>query len=204
MRFLSLVLLCAAGTDLSGAKLQNHTRRGNKVALQLSEGSGEFEWVSPSTFRIRRSLRSEPLSSTPLSTDAITFTAANSPAALKLDSEFLRVEIDKNTLQLKIRTSSGLMLLSESAPLSRNGGDLTIEWDRAANEKIYGGPATGVKPFFISSRGYGLQMSTMSVIRFDLALPNRIAASSAIAESLEYFFHYGPSIWTSIGKHHER
>ena len=52
MRFLSLVLLCASGTELFAAKLVNYTRRGNKIALQLSEGSGELEWASPSTFRI--------------------------------------------------------------------------------------------------------------------------------------------------------
>lgn len=194
MRAGSILLLIAVAVDGYSATLTNHTRRGNKVALQLSEGSGEFEWASSSTFRIRRSLRPEPLSITPLNDTAVNFTDATAGGVLRLETEYLRVEIDRNTLAVEVRTSSGLPLLKEAAPLTKTGSDLTLAWEKAANERIYSNPPIAVKPFWMSSKGYGVQVATLTAVRVDTRGANRVTLAAPLAESFEYFFHYGPGI----------
>jgi alpha-glucosidase (family GH31 glycosyl hydrolase) len=125
-----------------------------------------------------------------------------------LETEYLRMEIDKQGLQLRVLKADGELLMAETGPIVRSELGIEVERAAGAGEKFYGlgartdrlADARGLvvdspRPFLISSKGYGLHHSAPGSYLFDMAhtRPDRYRITLRASQRFEYYFYYGPA-----------
>ena len=176
---------------------------GNRIEFQLDRGGAEMLWVTPSTFRFRRTLNGFLPELTAPDREPVEVEIDDMPGALRLRTKFLDITIQKHGLLLRVRRADGAPLmtdLSEAAPAA--GG---VTWDRQAQpgEEFYGlGPSTdpafGLRgkmvraevPLLISTAEYGEYHPVLGSYGFDFTAPDRYRIT---APGIDYYFYYGPT-----------
>jgi len=188
-----LLTLAAAGADLVSWE-----RAGNTVRLRLSDGAAELEWISPSTYRLRR-CQERDCRGKSWANESVEFTVTNQGLDLSLESKYLAVRIRKAGLLFQVGTHNGKSLIREVADSERT---------TPADERFYGlgariAPSLDLRgstiestqPLLISSAGYGQYfIAPRGGVTFDLAktAPGRVRIT-ATAPVVESFLYYGPS-----------
>lgn len=182
-------------------------RKQNTFHLKLDQGATmEVEFVTPSTFRVRRGLAGparQPVADSMLRVDA-----SATPAGVQFDTDDLILHVTRSDGLLAVQLPSNIVLYSESAAKVQQGRSL-LEVTAHPGEKYFGlgarpqpvADARGLAlktetPFFVSDRGYALWMGTPAPFEFDMAKSKagvvRIVGSGL--ERLEYYFAFGPSL----------
>lgn len=162
------------------------------LTLPLVDGKIDFEFLTPSTFKLVRTWGS----------------STGQPQAFETKSDHLIVRFTPQGQMTVLAVSTGKVLLAEGAPPRMVNGDLILDRISPDSEEFFGfGPrpdarltARGMQiatqsPFFISTVGYGIDHKNYGSYRFDLARtkPGHALTYINSADKLEYLFHYGPS-----------
>ncbi len=206
MQRLLWVLILAL--PLAGADLKRHSREGNLFKLELTEGAGEIEWVSTSSFRYTLRWRAPLEPRMPANRDPVDVDVRNRASQLEFRTRYLTVALLKKGLTLSVRDADGETLMADASPVRRQGGKVIVERTVQADEKFYGLGIRAVaspdlrgslvessNPLLLSSAGYGLYYEAQGTTVFDLAKGNPKLVRTLIGEGeeLSFFFHYGPS-----------
>src|ERR1019366_39788 len=116
---------------------------GNRIELQLDRGSAELVWVTPSTFRFRRTLDGFLPELKAPDREPVEVAIDDTPGALRLRSQFLDIAIQKHGVLLRVRRADGAPLMTDlTEPEPAAGG---VAWDRQAlpGVEFFGlGPST--------------------------------------------------------------
>jgi hypothetical protein len=147
--------------------------------ISLIDGAAEFEWLSPSTFRITRSW------------DKRNQTVAG--PNIVLESAHLSVEIDPRTMDTRVSHSGKLLAELEGPKLG--SGKIILDRKLAANERIYGTTgATDRPPFIFSSEGFGQLIRGAEKYLVDAGSRDaaRLRVIAQGSDKIEYVFMYGP------------
>ena len=185
---------------------------GNRIELQLDRGGAEMLWVTPSTFRFRRTLDGLLPELQAANRDKVEVEIDDTPGTLRLRTKFLDIAIQKHGVLLRVRRADGVPLMSDLTEAAPAAGGVT--WDRQAQpgEEFYGlGPSTdpgfGLRgkmvraevPLLISTAEYGEYHSGFGSYRFDFTAPDRYRIT---APGIDYFFYYGPTPKEILEEHH--
>ncbi|HUQ93775.1 MAG TPA: hypothetical protein VM120_19000 [Bryobacteraceae bacterium] len=182
-------------------------RKQNIFQLRLENGAtAEVEWISVSTFRVRRGIEGPPRK--PIVERAVECKATENSTALVLETSELRLQVSKKGGLITVMLPAGLKIYSELVAQVADG-KAVLETEAPSLEKYYG---LGARPhpnadarglafspaaqFYISARGYAFWIATQAPFEFDLAKtrPDRVRITSSDLERLEYYFAFGPSL----------
>jgi hypothetical protein len=177
----------------------------NTFPLVFSDGSGQIEWLSPSTFRFLRNWAEPERIKEPLAPKTVAIVADETGAAYSFKSRYLTVEVDKSGGRIAVKAGSRDVLLD--GRLRRENGRGVVEQRAGASERFYGlgardaarfdlrGAAIETRDaFLLSSAGFAQYYPNRGVYRFDLASSRPEAAVvTAPEERIEFFFYYGPA-----------
>jgi hypothetical protein len=176
---------------------------GNRIELQLDRGSAELVWVTPSTFRFRRTLDGLLPEWKAADRERVEVRIDDTPGAVRLRSSFLDIAISKHGVLLRVRRADGVPLMSDLSEAEPAAGGVT--WDRQAlaGVEFYGlGPSTdpdlGLRgkvvraevPLLISTAEYGEYHPGLGSYRFDFTSADRYRIT---APGIDYYFYYGPT-----------
>ena len=176
----------------------------NTFPLAFADGSGQIEWLSPSTFRFLRNwTEPEPIKE-PLVPKPVAVTADESATAYSFKSRYLTVEVEKDGGRIAVRAGSKDVLIDGC--VRRDSGRGVLEQHAAASERFYGlgardaarfdlrGSAIETRdPFLLSSAGFAEYFPARGMYRFDLASSRlETMAVTAPAERVEFLLYYGP------------
>jgi len=176
-------------------------RAGNTYQLKFTEGDGQIEWISASSFRFTRSWSGGVALHEPLSGEPVEIKASGVDGKFRFETRYLAVEIDDAGAHLRVDDSKSKRLLASTI------GKGAVESAIAAGERFYGlGPRRSAKldlrgsvieterPFLVSSAGYGEYFPAPGQYKFDLGAsqPGR-RRTLAPDERIEFFFYYGPT-----------
>jgi alpha-glucosidase (family GH31 glycosyl hydrolase) len=179
------------------------------TTFELAGDQAVVEWISPSTFRFCRAWSGQSCRPTDVhGATRVKVTRSEDDSRIVLETEYLRMEIDKPGLQLRVLKVNGELLMAETGPIVRSESGIEVERAAAADEKFYGlgartdklADARGLvvdspRPFLISSKGYGLHHSAPGGYSFDMAhsKPDRYRITLRASQRFEYYFYYGPA-----------
>jgi alpha-glucosidase (family GH31 glycosyl hydrolase) len=186
-----------------------HAQNPEPTTFELAGGQAVVEWISASTFRFCRSFSGQSCHSTEVhGATHVKVTRSENDSQIVLETEYLRMEIDKQGLQLRVLKADGELLMAETGPIVQSAQGIEVERAAAAGEKFYGlgartdklADARGLvvdspRPFLISSKGYGLYHSAPGGYLFDIARskPDRYRITLRASQRFEYYFYYGPT-----------
>jgi hypothetical protein len=203
-----LLALVLSIPQVCGVTLLSYSRQGNLVSLRCGQGSAAVEWVSPSTFRFRRSWSDPRLDEETAKRDPVEFAIEESSASLSFRTKELLLQVAKDGLLVRVQTANGTALLTDLTEPQKEAGAIT--WERAApaGVRYYGFGARddpkidargrrirALKPFFISTAGYAENHLAPGKYLFDMAASrtDRCRIEIQDAEGIDYYFYYGPS-----------
>jgi len=185
---------------------------GNRIELQLDRGGAEMLWVTPSTFRFRRTLDGFLPELQAANQERVEVKIDDTPGTLRLRTKFLDIAIQKHGLLLRVLRADGVPLMTDlSEPAPAAGG---VTWDRQAlpGVEFYGlGPSTdlglGLRgkmvraevPLLNSTAEYGDYHPGIGSYRFDFTASDRYRIT---APGIDYFFYYGPTPKEIFEEHH--
>ena len=181
------------------------SRAANTFPLVFSDGSGQIEWVSPSSFRYLRSWAPPERIKEPLTPKPVALQVSESATAFSFKSRYVKVEVAKSGGWLAVSAGGGEA--SVEFRFRRQDGRAIVEQRSPAAERFYGlggrdaarfnlrGSAVQTRDaLLLSSAGYAEFYPRPGVYRFDLAStrPDTVEAV-APEERIEFFFYYGPT-----------
>lgn len=193
---------CAAAADLL-----SHDRIGDRISLQLSEGSADLTWITDASFRFRRTWTGQLGGVAGPPGDAHV-TVRDEPAALLVSTNKLQVRLLKHNLLLAITDTRGTPLLIDEAPAERATGEVILRRSASEKTRYYGLGARSdesldarglvVEPsraFLISSAGYGENHVAPGSYTFDLAKTRSGSYTTTIrgSDRVDFYFYYGPT-----------
>ncbi len=123
-------------------------------------------------------------------------------------SKYLIVTIPKTGVSVQVAESDGTPIMTDIGEAELRGGAVTLERIAAPEARFFGLGAredaavelrgtrtTAVKPFLISSAGYGEFHQAPGEYTFDLAStrPDRYRIEAHGADRVDYYFFYGPT-----------
>jgi alpha-glucosidase (family GH31 glycosyl hydrolase) len=180
-----------------------HAQNPEQTTFELAGDQAVVEWISPSTFRFCRTWSGQSCRSAEVhGATHVKVTRSESDSQIVLETEYLRMEIDKQGLQLRVLKADGELLMAETGPIVQSALGIEVERAAAAGEKFYGlgtrtdrlADARGLvvdspRPFLISSKGYGLHHSAPGGYLFDMAhtRPDRYRITLRASQRFEYF-----------------
>jgi hypothetical protein len=185
---------------------------GNRIELQLSRGSAEMLWVTPSTFRFRRTLDGILPEVKAADGEAVEVEIDDTPGAVRLRTKFLDIAIEKHGVLVRVRRVDGVPLMTDVTEAEPAAGGVT--WDRQApaGAEFYGlGPSTepgfGLRgkvvraevALLISTAEYGEYHPGLGPFRFDFTAADRYRIT---APGIDYYFYYGPTPKEIFEEHH--
>ncbi|MEK7406624.1 MAG: hypothetical protein AAB225_16095 [Acidobacteriota bacterium] len=201
--------LVLSAAELFAAGIFSYARQGNIFTFKLADGSAELEWISASSFRFCRRWQAAAEKPRPISEDAVAVAVSDLDARLELATKYLKVEVAKEGLLLKVRDGAGALLAADAAVIRRAGDGFVIARETPDTERFRGlgvgggasaDGARGVKiqtgvPFLLSSLGYGEYYRGAAGYLFDLAstTPGRRRVELRGANRVESFFYHGPT-----------
>jgi hypothetical protein len=177
---------------------------GNRVEFKLDRGAAELVWITPNTFRFRRTLDG-PLPEVKWEDRAVVAVQVDdTPGAVRLRSTFLDVSIRKHGLLVEARRLDGTPLMADLSDPHPSGSGVTWERQAPPGVRFYGlGPRTdpafdvrgksfeAEAPFLVTTSGYGEYHPGAGVYGFDFRSGDRYEIR---APAIDYFFHYGPTV----------
>jgi len=176
----------------------------NTFPLVFADGSGQIEWLSPSTFRFLRNWTEPERIKGPLAPKPVALTVEETATSYSFKSRYLTVEVEKDGGRIAVKAGSKDVLVD--GRVRRENGRGVLEQRAAASERFYGlgardaasfdlrGSAIETRhAFLLSSGGFAEYFPTRGEYRFDLASsrPETVAVT-APAERIEFFLYYGP------------
>jgi hypothetical protein len=176
---------------------------GNRIELQLDRGGAELLWVTPSTFRFRRTLDGFLPELKAAYREAVEVAIDDAPGTVRLRTKFLDILIQKHGVLLRVRRVDGEPLMSDLTEAVPAAGG--VAWERQAlpGVEFYGlGPSTdpvlGLRgkavraevPLLISTAEYGEYHPGFGTYRFDFTAADRYRIT---APGIDYYFYYGPT-----------
>ena len=188
-----------------------------QAPVDLADGQAVLGWISTSSFHFCRAWGEDKCAQRAAAVrDSVKVERAESPAQVRLTTEYVVVEIDRKDGRLRVLDSKGKELMVETAPAARAGQEVMVERVARADEAFYGlgvrpdakADARGqvvetATPFLVSSAGYGLYHGAAANYRFDLAAgkADRYSITARPAQRLEYYFYFGPSYKSVLEEH---
>ena len=201
MRRLVLLVPLAAAALASGAP----PRVVNTFPLVFADGSGQIEWLSPSSFRFLRNWTEPERIKAPLAPKPVAVAADESAAAYSFQSRYLTVEVEKSGSRILVKAGSKEVLVDGRVRRENRHG--VLEQRAGAAERFYGlGPRDAARfdlrgstvetrnAFLLSSAGFAEYYPAGGAYRFDLASsrPETVVVT-APEERIEFFLYYGPA-----------
>jgi Glycosyl hydrolase family 31 C-terminal domain len=195
------------------ATLLSFAPHGNRVELQLDRGAAEIAWLTPSSFRFRRTLEG-PLPRVDSTEQApLRINIEEMPGRLILRSPLIEVSVQKSGVLLRVRRVDGAPLLTDLSEPRASAAGVTWERQALAGAQFYGlGPRldpvldlrgkalTAEHPFLICTTGYGEYHAAPGSYRFDFTSPDRYTIR---APAVDYSFYYGPTAKQIFEEHRE-
>jgi hypothetical protein len=186
------------------ATLLSFAPHGNHIEFRLDRGAAELVWVTPSTFRFRRTLDG-PLPEVKSEEHALVrVEAEDGPSGVRLRSDAIEVSIQKHGLLLQVRRRDGTILMADLSEPRPSGSGVVWERQAPAGVLYYGlGPRTdwafdargksleAASPFVVTTAGYGEYHPGAGIYRFDFTGGDRYRIGAPV---VDYFFHFGPSV----------
>jgi alpha-glucosidase (family GH31 glycosyl hydrolase) len=199
---------------LQASELLSFKRTGNRVVLAISDGAGELEWISSSSFRYRRSWR-ELLPNRLRVPEEVDLDIRDSESSLEISSTYLVVTIQKRGLQLRANTHEGETLFSDAAEARRSDGTIVLTRTASPSARFFGlgmrdGPVElrghqvqTDNPFLLSTAGYGERHTAQANYLFDFgtAQANQYRVEIRGSDEISYFLYYGPGIKEILEQH---
>jgi hypothetical protein len=195
------------------ATLLSFAPHGNQIEFRLDHGAAELVWSSPSTFRFRRTLDGALPALTTVTHPSIAVRIEDAPDRVRLRSEFLDISILKHGALVEVRRVDGAPLVSDISEPHSSGAGVTWERKAPADVRYYGlgprsdksfdarGKAVAAEvPFLVTTAGYGEYHPGAGTFRFDFTAGDRY---SIRAPSVDYYFHFGPTIKQIFEEHKE-
>src|SRR5579871_738106 len=193
------------------ATLLSFAAHGDHIEFQLDHGAAEVVWITPRTFRFRRSMEG-PLPQVQWEKRApVSVRVEDTPGSVKIHSSALEVSVRKKGVLVETRRSDGTPLMADlSEPRVSGGG---VIWERQAppDVRYYGlgprvDPVFDVRgksvqaevPFLVATSGYGEYHPSAGVYRFDFRSNGRYQIR---APAVDYFFHFGPAVKQVFEEH---
>ena len=201
-----LIAAAALASQAAGVTLLSLERRGDVVDLRLNEGAAEIEWLSESSFRLRRAMAGMLPQAPRAEQELVAVTAADAAGEVVFTTRYLRLRVRKSGLLLKVTKLDGTPVMEDLTEARARGG--AIAWERAAawDVQIYGlGPraeaelnvrgrrVAGAVPFLVSTAGYGEYHAAPGRYTFDLGRADRYGIEAGGASLIDYFFYFGPT-----------
>ncbi|HYW48453.1 MAG TPA: hypothetical protein VE959_36660 [Bryobacteraceae bacterium] len=194
------------------ATLLSFAPHGNRIEFQLDRGSAELVWISPSTFRFRRTLEGPLPRVTVEDRGAVPVETDDAPGRVILRSRFLEVSVEKSGLLVRVRRTDGVALMADLSEPRESGSGVAWERQSPPGAQFYGlGPRAdpvldlrgksvpaGV-PFLVCAGGYGEYHVTPGIHRFDFTDSGRYRIQ---APAVDYYFYYGPTARQIFEEHH--
>jgi hypothetical protein len=184
------------------ATLLSFAVNGNRVELTLDHGRAEVTWLSPNTFRYRRSLEG-PLTPARGNATAVKLTVRETPGGVLLGSGVIEVEVSRRGALVSVRKLDGSVILRDATEPRPHGEGVAWQREMPPGVRLYGLGAragssfdlrgravTADVPFLFTSAGYGEYHTGAGAYRFDFT---GASAYEVSAPRVDYFFHYGPS-----------
>lgn len=182
-------------------------QNGNIIPLSAT---ARIELISPAAFRVQRGKL--PSVARQVSVDAVERKLIESESQVRIETDELTITYERKPALLAVAIPAGLNVYQEAA-----ASTAALHLDIKASEGIYGlGPRTETAmdarglsfaprtPFFLSSRGYALWLSSpMAMIDVGAASPTRLRIETTSPETLEYHFAFGPSIKEILEQRHK-
>jgi alpha-glucosidase (family GH31 glycosyl hydrolase) len=193
-------------SQAAGATLLSHQRRGNVIELRLSEGAAEIEWLSSSSFRLRRALAGVLPQAARAGYEAVALEVADGPGELVFTTRHVQLRVRKPGVLLKVTKLDGTPLMQDLTEARVREG--AIAWERAAEwgVQVYGlGPRVEAHlnvrgrreahavPFLVTTAGYGEYHAAPGRYTFDLTRADRYGIDAAGASLIDYYFYFGPT-----------
>jgi len=185
--------------------------------FEFAGGRALVEWISPSSFRFCRAQNEARCQARPVSGAEETAVSRGETAShVRLETEYLSVEINKKDLRLRVLDSRDKELMAETSPAVCESGDCRVERVAAPGERFYGLGARAdarlnargqtlatTRGFLISSRGYGLHHIPPGTYLFDLAASQTDRYRIVLRQSawFEYYFYFGPGPKAVLEEH---
>ncbi|MGB9604826.1 MAG: hypothetical protein ACPL88_02960, partial [Bryobacteraceae bacterium] len=183
---------------------QPRLQEGNIYTIPAGGGFTEIEWVSSSAFRYARYWEAECRRSQRINGEKVPVAVSAAPESFDFTTRYLRVELIRAEGRLRVRDSSGRVLLADLTAPRRAGGRMIWERERAGDETFWGlGPTAELDgrgnfvgridtttPFLMSNLGYGEFFPTGGVYAYVFGKTRRVEAPLVASE---YFFYYGPT-----------
>ena len=205
---LGLAALFLSASLLPAATLVSSSHDGNLVLLQLSDGSAQVEWLSDSSFRFTRSWGDAVGQAPAKSAQPTPLKIGDTPDALTIATKYLLVTIAKRGVLVRVAEPDATPIMSDSSEAELRDGALAWERTAAPAARFYGLGAradavvelrgsriAAIKPFLISSAGYGEYHVASGDYSFDLcrAKPDRYRIEARGASKIDYYFFFGPA-----------
>ncbi len=193
------------------ATLLSFAPHGNRIEFRLDRGAAELVWITPSTFRFRRTLDG-PLPEVKWQDGApVLVKMDDTPGAVRLRSTSLDVSIRKQGLLVETRRLDGTPLMADLSAARPSGSSVVWERQAPAGVRYYGlGPRTDAAfdvrgkslqaeaPFLVATSGYGEYHPGAGTYRFDFHSADRYEIR---APAIDYFLHYGPTVKQIFEEH---
>jgi Glycosyl hydrolases family 31 len=205
---LGLAALLLSASLLPAATLVSSSQNGNLVVLQLSDGSAQVEWLSDSSFRFTRRWERTAPETQAKGVQPIALKIGDNPDALTIATKYLLLTIAKRGVLVGVAEADATPIMSDLSEAEVRHG--AVAWDRTAapGVRFYGLGARGdaavelrgsrvaaIKPFLISSAGYGEYHVASGDYSFDLgsAKADRYRIEARGANKVDYYFFFGPA-----------
>ncbi len=176
---------------------------GNRIEFVADRGGAELVWISPSTFRFRRSLEGPLPGVTEAERERVPVEIDDTPGAVRLRTRFLEVAVQKHGLLLRVRRADGAALLADLSEPQADGSGLAWERQAPPGARFYGlgprpdpvfdlrGKAVAAEvPFLLSTAGFAEYHAGGGEYRMDFTARDRYRIH---APRVDYFFYYGPA-----------
>ena len=206
------ILLAVTALPLA-ADVLHYTNQNGLVEFQLDQGTAGIEFFSPATFRFTR-LWTSPFRRERLEHDPVQYTVSEKDGRISITSSQFEIDIERRSLALTIRDRQGRVVCREENEAGRFIGVVTLRRAVAANERLFGlgysgepGPSlrgkkgTATRRFLYSSAGYAQAIRTAGLLNYDFSALNSYRLDLR-ANTLDYFFHYGPSLKETLQEHY--
>ncbi len=170
-----------------------------KLQMKLDDGDAVIEWISPTAFRMARAWGA-PLQLSRIAHESIAPQFEDAGPTLTMRSRYLTVAVARGDVKLDISAGGGGLTSISSAKSSEA---LELRWAPGADDRVFGlmGGNTGrlnlrgeklerERGLFFTSMGYGMYVRSPQRCTFDLVSG---AITARGANSIEFFFYYGPA-----------
>ena len=199
-------LLAAAGA-LPAATLLSSFHEGNSLFLRLSDGTAQVDWLSDSSFHFTRRWDGNFVRSAARTGKAVDFKSSDTPQSLQIKTKYLTLTISKAGALVRVAEPDGTPIMTDITEAERRDG--AVIWERAAGAEtrffglgaredsvieLRGTRTAALKPFLLSTAGYGESHVAPGHYIFDLARAkkDRYRIEAHGADRVEYNFFFGP------------